>query len=234
VAHPEIELMLKAHERLAGHYDLDRWHWRDDTPVLDICLGAVLVQHTAWTNVEKAIVNLKSAGIEGAEDLLGLSEEDLAILVRPAGTPLTKARRLQTFARLVLAHGSFDGLFDRPAPELRSLLLATHGIGPETADVIMLYAARRPAIVHDAYTARLLGRLGIGPERDGYSVWREWLDARLPGDAAFRRRHHAAIVVHCKETCRVRPRCEACPLRSICAFGKATETDASVAADSAG
>lgn len=214
----ENELLLKAHECLVSHYDIDRWHWRNDTPALDICLGAILVQHTSWANVEKALANLREAGSDSLEAIAELAEEDLAALVRPAGTPLTKARRLKAFAHLTLSRGGFEGLFSRPVDELRPLLLATHGIGPETADVILLYAARTPVVVHDAYTARLLRRLGIGPHRDGYDAWRAWLDERLPPDLDFRRRNHAAVVVHCKETCRVKPRCTVCPLAHLCEY----------------
>jgi len=84
----------------------------------------------------------------------------------------------------------------------------------------MLYGARKPAIVYDAYTNRLFRRYGIGPPRDGYDVWRAWLDALLPRDVEYRKRHHAAIVVHCKETCRVRPKCGVCPLSADCAYGR--------------
>ncbi len=146
---------------------------------------------------------------------------ELAALVRPSGTPSIKARRLRAFAELVMRHGGFESLFALPAAELRTLLLATHGIGPETADVIALYAARQPVVVHDAYTARLNRRIGMGPERDGYEAWRAWLDARLPPDLDYRRRDHAAIVVHCKETCRVKPRCEVCPVADLCEYNKA-------------
>ena len=136
-------------------------------------------------------------------------------------TPSVKARRLKVFADVVLAYGDFEGLFSLETPALRRLLLATHGIGPETADVILLYAARRPVIVHDAYTARLCRRLGLGPGRDGYDDWRAWLHQRLPDDLDFRRRSHAAIVIHCKETCRVKPKCQVCPLREVCSFNNA-------------
>jgi endonuclease-3 related protein len=219
----EASTILDIHERLEAYYDIDRWHWRDETQALEICLGSILVQHTAWGNVEKALVNLSAAGVVTPELLAALPEDELALLVRPAGTPLTKARRLQTFARLVLGNGGFASLFALPDDELRRLLLATHGIGPETADVIMLYGARKPAIVHDAYTARLFRRYGLGPVRDGYEVWRAWLDGRLPLDVVYRKRHHAAIVVHCKETCRVRPKCVVCPLRTGCNYAKVVE-----------
>jgi endonuclease-3 related protein len=217
------EALLDAHERLAAYYDLDRWHWRDDSTPYEICLGSILVQHTAWTNVEKALANLREAGIDSIERLGALPEDELALLVRPSGTPTVKAQRLHAFAALVLSYGGFEGLFALPAEELRPVLLATPGIGPETADVIMLYAARLPAVVHDAYTARLMRRLGHGPEGERYDTWRAWLDALLPAAAAYRRMHHAAIVVHCKELCRVRPRCALCPLREVCLYA-ATES----------
>ena len=207
------------HERLAAFYDLDRWHWRDESTPYEICLGSILVQHTAWTNVEKALVNLRDVGIDSIEKLAALPDNDLAALVRPSGTPTVKARRLRAFADLVLSYGGFEGLFVLPADELRLVLLATPGIGPETADVIILYAARQPAIVHDAYTARLMTRLGLAPEGVlRYDAWRSWLDGLLPLDTAYRGRHHAAIVVHCKELCRVKPKCVACPLNDVCRY----------------
>src|SRR5215211_2573603 len=132
------EQLRDVHERLAAYYDLDRWHWRDESTPYEICLGSILVQHTAWTNVEKALANLREAGIDSIEMLASLSEDELAALVRPSGTPTVKARRLHAFAALVLSYGGFEALFALPSGELRRVLLATAGIGPETADVIML------------------------------------------------------------------------------------------------
>ncbi len=220
--------LLAAHQRLLAHYDVDRWHWQADTSALDVCLGAILVQHTAWTNVEKALVGLRDAEVDSLEAIAALSEDELAALIRPAGTPGVKARRLKIFVELVLSHGGFDALFSLSTPELRSTLLATYGIGPETADVILLYAARRPVVVHDAYTARLCRRLGIGPAGDGYEAWRAWLDEHLPSDLDFRWRSHAAIVIHCKETCRVKPNCAACPLGEVCEYSAALTDIAAV------
>jgi endonuclease-3 related protein len=216
-----MDLLLHAHERLLAHYEVERWHWQESSTPFEICVGAVLVQHTSWTNVEKALANLRAAGIDSMDAIAGLSEDELAALVRPSGTPSVKARRLGIFARLVLSHGGFDGLFGNETPVLRELLLATYGVGPETADVILLYAARRPVIVHDAYTARLCRRLGLGPEGEGYDAWRFWLHERLPEDLDFRRRSHAAIVIHCKQTCRVKPRCAECPVREFCGYAAA-------------
>src|SRR5262249_38655543 len=106
-----------------------------------------------------------------------------------------------------------------PAMDMREALLATPGIGPETADVIALYGAKALINVHDAYTQRLLRRLGLGPERDGYAIWASWLAQRLPQEVRVFQRVHAGIVVHCKDTCRARPKCAACPLLEICAYG---------------
>src|SRR6478735_4118149 len=126
------EQLRKVHERLSAYYDLDRWHWRDESTPYEICLGSILVQHTAWTNVEKALANLRDAGIDSIEKLAALPDEELGALVRPSGTPTVKARRLHAFAELVLSCGGFEGLFALAAGELRLVLLATPGIGPET------------------------------------------------------------------------------------------------------
>lgn len=216
--------LREAHERLLSYYEIDRWHWRHDTPPLEICLGAILVQHTAWTNVEKALSGLREAGVDSVMALDELTEAELAALIRPAGTPSIKARRLKAFVELVHLHGGLEPLLGEPVEELRRLLLATYGIGPETADVICLYAAGKPVVVHDAYTARLCRRLGIGPQGDSYEDWRMWLEENLPSDLEYRRLSHAAVVIHCRETCRARPRCGSCPLADLCAFSQARET----------
>jgi endonuclease III related protein len=215
------EILRQALDSLLEHYDVERWHWTPATPAFDVCVGAILVQHTAWSNVEKALSNLRAAAVDSPAALQAVQDSELASLVRPAGTPVVKARRLKAFAGLVANQGGFDGLFDRPVADLRTLLLSTNGIGPETADVILLYAARQPVIVHDAYTARLCRRLGIGPERDSYDAWRDWQDELLGPDLRYRQRAHAAVVIHCKETCRVKPRCSECPIVDTCEFASA-------------
>ena len=211
--------LLDVYRRLETAYDIDGWHWRPDAGWLYICLGAILVQHTAWANVERALARLREAGAFSLEAVSALPEDDLAELVKGAGMPLQKARRLKAFAALVERFGGPQRLFALPTAELRAALLATHGVGPETADGIMLYAAHRPVFVIDAYTVRLFRRLGLSPAGGRYEAWQRWFEERLPVDADLYRRYHAAVVLHSKNTCRARPRCRGCVLLECCPTG---------------
>jgi endonuclease-3 related protein len=206
--------------------DIDGWHWRADSDWFEVCAGSVLVQHTAWANVERALTRLRRAGAFSHQAVVSMHEEELAELVRPAGMPLQKARRLKAFAALVERHGGPEGLFALPTGELRVALLATSGIGRETADAVLLHAAGRTVFVVDAYTVRLFRRLGLGPEGSRYDTWQQWFQERLPTDRERYRRYHAAIVLHCKETCRARPRCAGCCLLDVCPTGRRAVKDA--------
>jgi endonuclease-3 related protein len=214
------EALLEIHRRLEAACHVDGWHWRADSEWFEVCVGAVLVQHTAWANVERALARLREAGAFSLQAVVSLTEEELADLVRPAGMPLQKARRLKAFAALVERHGSPQGLMALPTDQLRAALLGTYGVGRETADAILLHAARRPVFVVDAYTVRLFRRLGHGPEGNRYDTWQRWFQERLPEDRELYRRYHAAIVLHGKETCRARPRCAGCCLLEVCATGR--------------
>lgn len=207
--------------RLDAAYDYSAWHWQLGTDPHEICISAILVQHTAWANVERALDRLRAAGALSLDAVLRLSEAELAELVRPAGTPATKARRLRAIACLADGHGGLPRLLALPADELRARLLATEGIGPETADAILLFAAGRPVFEIDAYTKRIFRRLGLGPERDGYDAWQRWFEEALPRDVEVYRRYHALLVLHGKQTCCPRPRCAGCCLLEVCATGKA-------------
>ncbi len=208
--------------RLDATYDFDGWHWQPSTPPEYICIGAILVQHTAWGNVERALERLRAAEACSLVAALRLPEEELSDLVRPAGTPLTKARRLRALAQLAEEHGGLDRLLALPTDKLRARLLATYGVGPETADAILLYAAGRPVFEVDAYTVRLFRRLGEGPEGDRYEAWQGWFEAALPPDADTYRRYHGLIVLHGKHTCRARPRCRGCCMLNSCPTGQET------------
>lgn len=174
----------------------------------EIAAGAVLTQNTSWRNVEPGLDSLRAAGLLAAEAMLGCSERRLARLIRSCGYHNQKARKLRVLA------GWFAAA--RRGPPRREELLALWGVGPETADSILLYAYGVAVFVVDAYTVRLLGRLGWLRGAAGYAeVQRRFHDA-LPADAACFNEYHALIVRHAKEHCSARPLCPGCPLARIC------------------
>jgi len=213
------ERLLEIYQRLLAAYGPQRW-WPGETP-FEVIVGAILTQSAAWTNVEKAIANLKAADALSPEGLARLTEGELARMVYPAGYFNAKARKLKAFVGML--NDSFGGNLPRmlaaPVGELRPLLLATHGIGPETADAIILYAAGRPVFMIDAYTRRLFERLDIVPDGDGYDAWQALFEANLEPDAALLNEYHALIVRHGKERCRRVPICEGCSLLAVCPAG---------------
>ena len=207
------------YDRLAERYGPRGW-WPADGP-FEVIVGAILTQRTAWTNVEKALANLKQAGALSPAAMRALSAGELADLIRPSGFYRSKARKLLAFLDL-LAEG-FEGDLGRmlaaPGNELRPSLLATHGIGAETADVILLYAARQPFFVVDAYTRRTFSRLGVRPGGDTYNAWQRLFEESLPRDAALYGEYHALIVEHAKGICRAEPLCDRCALAEVCESG---------------
>lgn len=179
-------------------------------------VGAVLTQNTAWSNVEKAIANLVARGWLDAGRIAGLRRRDLARSLQPAGYFNVKAQRLQEFCHWYLQAGGYPALAALPTERLRAALLAVKGVGPETADDMLLYAFNRPVFVVDAYTRRLFSRLGLCGGDEPYEQLRAAVEAALGADAAAFNELHALIVRHAKEVCRVRPRCGACVLAARC------------------
>ncbi len=202
------------HERLLGHHGPQHW-WPGDTP-FEIMVGAVLTQNTAWRNVERAIANLIAARAMSARRIVGLPHARLARLLRPAGYFNVKARRLRHFCEWLIALGGVVALGAVDTPALRHDLLGVHGVGPETADDILLYALRRPVFVIDAYTRRLFSRLGLIKGDESYEDLRAGFEAALGADVPLYNEYHALIVRHAKDVCRPRPRCAACCLRRAC------------------
>ena len=204
--------LLGIYRKLYACYGPQYW-WPGGSP-FEIMLGAVLTQNTAWSNVEKAIENLKTAGLLDLLSLLRTPEAELAQYIRPAGYFNVKARRLLSLCRFLAEHEDLTSLHDH---ELRERLLAVHGIGPETADDILLYAFARPVFVIDAYTRRLFSRLGLVEPDTGYETLRRDVEQTLGPDAPLYNEYHALIVRHAKEICRSRPICDRCCLNSLCA-----------------
>jgi endonuclease-3 related protein len=213
---------------LESAYRDELWHWMPDVaPPMDVMVGAIVVQHTTWTNAERALESLRAAGALDAKVLASMPDAALAALVRASGMPTVKARRLRALAETIERAGGIDAFLALSLEALRPLLLETHGIGPETADAIALYAAGYRTFIIDAYTRRLFGRLGLGPGiRDGYVPWQCYFEDALPGaDAAAFQRYHGYIVLHCKARCRATPACGNCPLRGQCAYHREVSSD---------
>jgi endonuclease-3 related protein len=207
-----VHPLLEIYETLAAHYGPRGW-WPADSP-FEVVVGAILTQNTAWTNVEKAIANLKQLGPLTPEALLRLPEETLSNAIRPSGYYRRKTARLRNFLDLLAEkfQCQLDILFELPTEALREELLAVSGIGPETADSILLYAASRPVFVIDAYTIRILSRHQLLPEETSYAEAQQWVTDHLPGDVQLFNEFHALLVAIGKDFCRPRPKCPGCPL----------------------
>lgn len=202
------------YDRLLADYGPRHW-WPGDS-AFEIMVGAVLTQNTAWTNVEKAITNLKRARVWSPRAVVESHPRRLASLIRPSGYYNVKAKRLRALCHWVVARGGVHRLAALATDELRAELLAVHGIGPETADDILLYAFERPVFVVDAYTRRVFARLGMITGREPYESLRATFEESLGEDVALYNEYHALIVRHGKDTCRKQPCCQICGLAPSC------------------
>jgi endonuclease-3 related protein len=204
------------YQRLLGHRGPAGW-WPAET-AFEVCLGAILVQNTAWTNVEKALASLRSRGLLSFAALSDRTAEEIAPLIRSAGCFNVKARRLRSF--LDFLGREYRGRAEAMSTEdpwiLRAKLLDVPGIGRETADSIVLYAGGRPLFVIDAYTRRVFARLGLIDGGEPYDILQRWFMDELPVEVALFGEYHAQIVMLAKDICRPRPLCAACPLGDVC------------------
>lgn len=209
---------LWVYRQLFSHYGPQHW-WPAETE-FEVIVGAILTQSTNWQNVERAIKNLKEHNALTSERLYKLSEEELAKLIRPAGYFRQKAKKLKAFAEHLHAQhgGNLDKMLAQPTKTLRAELLSIWGIGPETADSILLYAAQKPIFVVDAYTKRIFSRLGLVKPMISYKELQEFFMCRLPKSVKLFNEYHALIVRHGKEVCRPKPLCKRCVLAQQCAF----------------
>ena len=207
------------YDALRRHFGPQRW-WPAETR-FEVVVGALLMAQTSWRNVEAAIGNLRTAGLLDARALAAAPLPRIRALVRPAGLYRQKPRRLKRFCEHLLrvSGGDLRRFLARDPRALRAELLALDGIGPETADSILLYAGDVPTFVVDAYTVRIGRRLGWFASAR-YDEVKAFLEARVPADLATYREYHALLVAHGKAFCRPRPRCHACPLRGACAYAR--------------
>ena len=223
--HVEHSLM-EIYRRLLDAYGPQGW-WPASSR-FEMISGAILTQAAAWRNVERALGNLLAAGIEDWPAVHALPQDDLAELVRPSGYYNAKARKLKAFAAHVCEEydGDLDRMFAGDTETVRRELLGIHGIGPETADDILVYAAGKPSFVIDAYTIRIMRRAGLTPQgRDNYHGWQAMFHAAIPADVQVYNEYHALLDRHHKEACtKNAPRCEGCCLQEICATGRVVAT----------
>lgn len=201
-------------ERLFAVNGKQRW-WPGDS-AFEIMVGAVLTQNTAWTNVKRAIANLIQARALSPEVIVRAHPRRLGKWLRPSGYFNVKARRLKAMCRWLIGAGGIRKIARTPTHELRRALLDVHGIGPETADDILLYAFNRPVFVIDAYTRRIFSRLGLIGGSEKYESLRQSFEQVLEPDAQKFNEFHALIVVHGKNICKKKPRCQMCVLASGC------------------
>jgi endonuclease-3 related protein len=211
-------LLDDIYHRLFEKYGSQHW-WPGETP-FEVMIGAVLTQSAAWKNVEIAITNLKAVGLMSPVALREKSPEEIAPLIHSAVYYNVKARKLKALVEYIefACNDNLDILFEKDTGQLRDELLAIWGIGEETADSILLYAAEKPVFVIDAYSRRIISRFGIRPEKDTYSGWQSLFMKNLPDDVSLFNEYHALLVRLGKETCRPKPRCPECCLKGICLF----------------
>ena len=208
------------YEILFAHFGPQHW-WPGETAI-EIVVGAVLTQNTNWTNVATAINNLQNAGVLSYPALLEMSMEELAANIRPSGYYNIKAKRLKNLLLMIRDRydGNLQNLLNEETQAARKNLLSVQGIGPETADSILLYAGQHPVFVVDAYTHRIFSRHGLIAEESDYHSIQEEFTSRLPMDAALYNEYHALLVrlgkVFCKKT---KPLCGNCPLRGFNGMG---------------
>ena len=205
--------LINIYKTLYSHFGPQDW-WPGDTP-FEVCVGAILTQNTAWQNVEKAILNLKKEKILNPHKINRLPAKKLAKLITPAGYFNIKAKRLKNFISFLCEgyDGKVSNMFSNGSGNIRNHLLGVNGIGPETADSILLYAGNVPIFVVDAYTKRIFHRLNLTPEDITYYEMQDIFMKNLPLDSMLFNEYHALIVMLGKNYCKKRPLCETCPIK---------------------
>lgn len=209
------EKLLQIYKKLYAAFGPQHW-WPGETP-FEVAVGAILTQNTNWSNVEKAIANLKKNKALNPRALHEMPQDSLALLIKPAGYFNVKAKRLKNFISLLVNeyHGSMTRMEKEGLIAMRKKLLSVNGIGPETADSILLYALSKPVFVIDAYTKRVLSRHNILAHDASYDIFQDLFHSKLREDIGLFNEYHALLVRLAKENCRTKPLCAGCPLEGM-------------------
>jgi endonuclease-3 related protein len=216
------ELLQEIYRRLYEAHGPQHW-WPGEGP-FEVIVGAILTQSAAWTNVEKALASMRTAECWSFDAINSIPEADLAAIVRPSGYFNAKARKLKVFAAHLAENylGVLETLLAKETGTLREELLSIHGIGEETADDIVVYAAEKPSFVIDSYTRRILDRMGLAPDTKNpkYGDYQDLFHQHLPADTPLFNEYHALLDRHAKDPCAKRdPKCSSCCLSDLCATG---------------
>jgi len=211
----KTKALLQIYQKMFEALGPRQW-WPGETP-FEVVIGAILTQNTNWSNVEKAINNLKTAGKLSPVGIYELSVTELAKLIRPSGFFNVKAKRVKAFINWLFSRyeGNLSKMLDQDLQILRGELLSVKGIGPETADSILLYAGNKPTFVVDAYTHRIFSRHELIPEESTYDEMKSFFEENLPKDVQLFNEYHALLVNVGKMFCKTRKVCEPCPLKDI-------------------
>ena len=214
------EKLYSLYNQLLAQHGDRKW-WPADTQ-FEVALGAILTQATSWRNVEKAMDNLRNAGAFTAKEITSISQAALEQLIRPSRYFRMKAQKVRAFVDYITER-PMHLIFQQEVPELREELLTIYGVGPETADTIILYAAGKPSFVVDSYTYRLFSRLGWIEGRYDYAKLRAMFMDNLPHDVDLFNEYHALIVGHGASVCQKKmPNCQECRLRTSCDYYKSS------------
>ena len=211
----KTKALLQIYQKMFDALGPRHW-WPGETP-FEVIIGAILTQNTNWSNVEKAIKNLKTAGKLSPEGMYELSVTELAELIRPSGFFNVKAKRVKAFINWLFSRyeGNLSKMFAQDLQALRGELLSVKGIGPETADSILLYAGNMPTFVVDAYTHRIFSRHELIPEESTYDEMKSFFEENLPEDVQLFNEYHALLVNIGKTFCKTKKVCEPCPLKDL-------------------
>ena len=210
------QTLQNIYDRLMVNYGPQHW-WPAEQP-FEVIIGAILTQSAAWGNVEKAIANLQEAKALAPEVLRELPLPEVTTLIHPCGYYKAKAQKLKAFSYWLDNHYKDDlnKLFANDIQHLRQELLSIHGIGEETADSIILYAASKPIFVIDGYTRRIINHIGLAPVKNNYNAYQTLFMENLPSDVELFNEYHALLVCLGKNVCHRRPLCQQCCLNNTC------------------
>ncbi|NPA15073.1 MAG: endonuclease III domain-containing protein [Deferribacteres bacterium] len=207
------EKLEEIYRRLFDYFGPQHW-WPAESD-FEVCVGAILTQNTSWSNVEKAVENLKRAGALSPDAIASMPQDELEKLIKPSGFYRQKAKRLKEFCRWLIDTGGLDALREMPLDVARNRLLEVKGIGRETADSILLYALEKPIFVVDAYTYRILLRHNIIDEDTDYDTMQELFMSAFSPDVELFKEYHALLVMAGKNFCKKKPLCDGCPLKGV-------------------